>query len=173
LKTRRDPLGSTVAIPAAHVDRPLLADSGLFSTVSSCSVRSEPAMVEGSGCAICWPDDADAAWLSRASLEQLAVLVEESHHRVVVERCPRCAQRYLYVFCETIDWVGGEDPQFRSLLPLTDAEAEHLLAPGAATDEATLAAIAPARRSLARDFCREDAAPRTYWSCGVRTGPHD
>lgn len=130
-------------------------------------------MVEGTGCTTCWPDDADAAWRARASLEPVAVLVEESHRRVVVERCPRCAQRYVYVFCETIDWAGSEDPQFRSLLPLTDAEAERLLAPGAASDDAALAAIAPGRRSLARDFGREDAAPRTYWSCGLRTGPHD
>ena len=123
---------------------------------------------DGFGCDVCRPAEADAAWDARSAFETVAVLVEESHDRVVVERCARCGQRYLYVFRETVDWVDGEDPQYRSLLPLTAGEAERLLAPGAGVDDATLAAIAPTRRSLARDFGKEDAAPRVYWSVGLR-----
>lgn len=125
------------------------------------------------GCATCSPADAAEAWNARAGFAPVAVLVEESHYRVAIESCGSCGQRYVHVFCEMIDWVDGNDPQFRVLMPIDAAETERLLALGSDVDEATLAALGPRRRSLERDFGKDAAAPSVYWATGLHLAPHD
>ncbi|HEU4872420.1 MAG TPA: hypothetical protein VFT44_04910 [Pyrinomonadaceae bacterium] len=36
--------------------------------------------------------------------------------------CPSCSQRYLQVTTETVDWKDGEDPIFRTIIPIDDEE---------------------------------------------------
>ena len=48
-------------------------------------------------------------------------LVDESHFIMTLKAC-ECGQRFLDVFAERIDWVNGEDPQERLLVPI-DADA--------------------------------------------------
>src|ERR671932_749084 len=56
------------------------------------------------GCELCWPADARAAWVARGGLTRLEGLVDESHFIVTILACPRCDQRYVSIFTETIDW---------------------------------------------------------------------
>ena len=124
-----------------------------------------------SGCPQCWPDDADAAWAARRALLPAATLVDESHYQVRVLGCAACGQRFLSVFTETVDWADGEDPQHWSMLPVDHDDLLALLRDGV-PDESALAALAPRRRSLQRDFPK-GGAPRCAWGVGLRVGPHD
>jgi hypothetical protein len=135
----------------------------------------EPAPTEGpegaSGCRVCWPPSAEAAWAARGALERRARLIDESHVDVSLLRCPDCGQDYLSVWTEQIDWAGGEDPQSSTLLPLTPAEAAGLAA-GGPPDEDALEAFGSGRRSLRREH-PSDGAPRLFWGRGLRVGRHD
>jgi len=124
------------------------------------------------GCGRCWPADASAAWVARAELSRVRVLIDESHFIVAILACPVCAQRYLSVFTEMIDWEGGEDPQDWTLLPITGGEAEGLIREAASLDEMSLNALGRERRSLRRDHPR-DEPPRVFWGSGILIGPHD
>ncbi|MGC4044644.1 MAG: hypothetical protein QM758_12690 [Armatimonas sp.] len=122
------------------------------------------------GCGHCWPDSAEAAWKFCVRLKENRVFLEESHCRVALRQCHKCGQSFLYVFTETIDWVNGEDPQYRSLLPLTEDEVSHF-AKSEFTEE-TLRGLRVPRYCLQRDLPDSDP-PRVYWSAGFYARHHD
>ena len=126
---------------------------------------------ENAGFERCWPASPEAAWEARSKLQHDAELIDESHFHAMILACPSCTQRFLSVFTETIDWADGEDPQYWTLLPITESEAAGLAQQGI-PGEAALNALGPDRRSLRRDFPK-GADPRAYWSTGMRVGPHD
>lgn len=97
-----------------------------------------------------------------------ALLVDGSHCPLLA--CPGCAQRFLSVLIETIDWADGEGPQTWSLQPVSAAEAARLTE--RESTETDLAALAPKRRRLRRDFPK-GADPRAFWATGVAVAPHD
>ena len=123
------------------------------------------------GCETCWPESADAAWVAFDNYVILTRLVDESHYKISLRQCPACGQRFVYVFTETVDWIDGEDPQYRTVMPLTEQEAaeledctQHL--------EGMLQSLAPERRSLKIDFPKGDDMTK-YWGRGIRIGSHD
>ena len=72
-------------------------------------------------------------------------------------RCTDCGQLYFYEFYEEIDHAGGEDPQYRSYIPVTDEE-----------DAAKLAKMMPFELltftpRLQTDFPREAKHPGVCW----------
>jgi hypothetical protein len=125
------------------------------------------------GCADCWPASADEAWDARQRLEHEQHLIRESHYAVSLWACPRCAQRFLSVFTETIDWDDGEDPQYWTAMPLTADEARELARQGDSLSEATLNELAPQRRSLQRDYPKDAERPVVHWGRGVFVFEHD
>jgi hypothetical protein len=86
--------------------------------------------------------------------------------------CAHCRQRFLSVFTETIDWADGEDPQYWTLMPVTDEEVERLVARGSEIAESDIVALDRERRALGRDFPKGEPI-RTYWTSGMSIGPHD
>ena len=123
------------------------------------------------GCASCWPPHAPDAFQSAIALPIRTYLVDESHYIVSIRVCPACAQRFLHVTTETVDWRHGEDPCYRTILPIEPAE--HLLLTAFPPPAAALIeSIGPDRRSLRNDS-PSDNQPATYWSTGVRVGEHD
>jgi hypothetical protein len=124
------------------------------------------------GCETCWPSDAEAAWKARDALSRGARLADESHFGVTLMSCPHCAQSFVSVFTETIDWADGDDPQYTTLLPLTAEETEALSARPADNMVSALNALDPTRRALCRDYPK-GAATRTCWGKGIHVGPHD
>ncbi len=123
------------------------------------------------GCVTCWPSDAVRAWDHLTVLQGLEEPVAESHFSVRLRCCRQCGQRFLTVFYETIDWDDGKDPQFWTVLPVTETEAGSLIAAGRHAGF-ELRALAPQRRSLCHDSPK--AGPkRSYWSLGVVPRPHD
>ena len=102
----------------------------------------------------------------------VADLIDESHFHVMILTCPHCAQRFVSVFTETIDWVNGDDPQESTLLPVTEAEETDLGGRRASLTESDLNWVGSGRRSLRRD-CPSGAAQRIFWAKGISVGRHD
>jgi hypothetical protein len=125
------------------------------------------------GCERCFQASADSAAEFRRNFTQVAQLVDESHFTVRVLECPRCGQRSVSVFTETIDWIGGDDAQYWSLLPLTQAESERLIAQGENVDVRGIESLGRKRRFLQIDF-PTGKPKRVVWAEGwLLIGPHD
>lgn len=124
------------------------------------------------GCVECWPSAADAAWEARRALRVVEELIDESHFHVMILSCGRCGQRFLSIFTEMIDWADGDDPQYWTLLPITEAEAGELAGQGESLSDAQLGKVGPGRRCLRRN-CPKGAAAETVWGSGVWVGRHD
>lgn len=54
------------------------------------------------------------------NLEIIKTYEEDSHNSRRLVRCVRCGQLYYKEFFEEIDWIGGEDPQYQTLVPVPD-----------------------------------------------------
>ena len=124
------------------------------------------------GCERCWPAAADAAWQARGRLTHLAELIDESHFHVMILSCPGCTQRFVSVFTETIDWADGDDPQYWTLLPITEAESADLIQHRDSLPESMLRALGPGRRALRLDHPKA-SAQRIFWGTGMSIGHHD
>lgn len=129
-------------------------------------------MGEGFGCKSCWPLDAETAWEARTRLAHYVELIDESHFHVMILGCPHCAQRFVSVFTEIIDWKDGDDPQYWTLLPVTAEEADNLVRQRESLAESDLDALGPGRRSLSFDSPK-GFARNVYWSTGIQVGMHD
>ena len=82
---------------------------------------------------------------------------EDSHLIRRLLKCRECGQLYFYEMYEVIDWADGEDPIYRTYIPVIDmTEAEFLKITGTPD----LVAASP---SLRRDFPKGAAAPKNYW----------
>jgi len=124
------------------------------------------------GCEECWPRSAEAAWEATRKLSFEAELIDESHFHVVIRSCSLCSQRFISVFTETIDWADGEDPQSWTVLPITPREASELKGHGGSLTEDAINSLPYTRRSLRRDFPKNEA-PRAAWSSGLLVDAHD
>ena len=124
------------------------------------------------GCERCWPPAADAAWEKRSALTHVTELIDESHFHVMILACPRCTQRFVSVFTETVDWEDGDDPQHWTLLPITGAEDADLIQQRDASIETTLHGLGAGRRCLQLDHPK-GAAQRIFWATGIFVGRHD
>jgi len=74
------------------------------------------------GCEKCWSSEASEAWRAVTSIPIEAYLIDESHYIVSIRLCPSCSQHYLQVTTETVDWKDGEDPIYRTIIPIDNAE---------------------------------------------------
>jgi hypothetical protein len=76
------------------------------------------------GCGACSGADAEAAWRHfLGSVDSAAPIVDDPHFIVRIVRCRACSQAFIRIFTEFIDWSGGDDPQYVTIMPVTDAEA--------------------------------------------------
>lgn len=121
------------------------------------------------GCRHCWPSDAEAAWKARRLLEKEVDLIDESHFHAMILACRTCAQRFVSVFTEMIDWEEGDDSQSWSLIPITDEEQVRL---SATPSEAELERLDPGRQCLEHDHPTGESA-RTRWKNWLYVGRHD
>ncbi len=128
---------------------------------------------ESFGCKGCWPSSADAAWGARGLLRSEEELVDESHYYVMILTCSACSQRFISIFSERIDWVDGDDPQYWTVMPLTQQEAADLSCRRGSLSEGELMSLAPDRRSLRRDYPKGADKPSVFWATGVWFPAHD
>lgn len=123
------------------------------------------------GCERCWSSVASEAWTAVTSIPIQANLIDESHFIVSIRVCPSCSQPYLQVTTETVDWTDGEDPIYRTILPIDDAE-RLALTSSKPLDANVIEGVGVGRQSLKFDWPKNQE-PSTYWSTGVRVGVHD
>jgi hypothetical protein len=125
------------------------------------------------GCERCFQSSADNAAEARRHFKEVSRLVDESHIVVRILECPQCGQRCVSVFTEMIDWSGGDDAQYWSLLPLTLEESEQLLGQGEQVDLRMIESLGRSRRYLQVDF-PTGKSKRVLWADGgLIIGPHD
>ena len=125
------------------------------------------------GCERCFGADPEAAWKAVREFTELARLIDESHFIVRIVSCPQCDQRYVMVFTELIDWKDGDDPQYRSVLPLTARESEQLMAQGGKVDLRLIESLGTSRRHL-RTSWPKGGTQGIFWAEGcLSIGPHD
>jgi hypothetical protein len=123
------------------------------------------------GCKQCWSSEASEAWTAVTCVPIQAHLIEESHYIVSIRLCPSCSQHYLQVTTETVDWKDGEDPIYRTIIPIDDAERSELTS-SKRLDTNVIERIGVGRQSLKFDWPKNQE-PSTYWGTGVRIGVHD
>jgi hypothetical protein len=121
---------------------------------------------ERHGCDQCWPPAADAAWDARTALKQVEHLVDDSHFGVSILVCLACRQQFVSVFLEEVDWVDGDDPQYWTMVPATEADVADLVRQRNELSEATFRSFAPTRQCLQRD-CPKGTPCRAYWRTGI------
>ncbi len=119
---------------------------------------SDEPIAEVFGCENCWPSSPEGADAAYRALTREADLIDESHFHVMIRACSSCSQRFLSIFTEMIDWVDGDDPQYWTLLPITEVEAADLIRQGNSFTEQTLNSLGSGRRSLHRDHPEGKAA---------------
>ncbi|MEE1788328.1 hypothetical protein PUR71_36340 [Streptomyces sp. SP17BM10] len=93
------------------------------------------------------------------------MIQDDSHFIVSVQRCGLCSQAFVSVFTEYVDWVASRDAQYRTVLPVTDAEAADLME-GRLTPH-RVGALGHGRRHLQSDWPSEADDPSVYWSDGT------
>ena len=123
------------------------------------------------GCEKCWSSDASEAWSAVTSIPIQTYLIDESHYIVSIRVCPACSQHYLQVTTETVDWKDGEDPIYRTIIPMDDAECAELTS-SKRLDANVIEGVGVGRQSLKFDWPKNQE-PSTYWGTGVRVGVHD
>ena len=85
---------------------------------------------------------------------------------------PSCAQHFVSVFTETIDWHAGDDAQFWSVLPITAPEEARLVEQQSSVTENILDALGPGRRCLRVDH-PSGGEKEIYWGTGLFVLFHD
>lgn len=124
------------------------------------------------GCPQCFGTDAEGAWDNCGRLTVDAAVVDESHFMIQLRRLPGCSQRFVWIFTEVVDWRGGEDAQYRQILPVTETEARLTAQQGAGVDLGYLRSLGRGRRFLNVDWPSDDPKATVSWSGdGVLTSP--
>ena len=130
----------------------------------------EGSPIETFGCGRCWPDSAQDAWVAKASSTIKTFLIDEAHYIVSIWLCGTCQQHFLNVTTELVDWEGGDDPIYRTFMPITPLELVELIESGPPSEDA-LNAIGIGRRCLKFDWPKDEPSTE-YWSTGILVGPH-
>ena len=84
--------------------------------------------------------------------------LDESHDIRRLLKCRKCGQLYYYSFYEEIDWANGNDPQYRTWIPVAskqDAEALSGYSP---------LGILEFFPRLQSDWPSDAERPRVYWN---------
>jgi hypothetical protein len=120
------------------------------------------------GCPQCYGDDAEATatFFNTGGLATERKLVDDSHFVVSLRRCTDCGQAFVSIFTEFVDWSGGEDAQYRDVVPVTPAEAETVRDQGEHVDLQFLGSLGEGRRRLSSDW-PTGAGKRVGWRTGT------
>jgi hypothetical protein len=104
------------------------------------------------GCERCYPEEAPTNWRNHvAGFEHASSFASESHLEISIWRCRHCSQPFVYVWMEFIDWDGGDDPQYHTLVPVERAELETIERRGDDVDIEFIGSLGRDRRRLDRD----------------------
>ncbi|MFI5531987.1 hypothetical protein ACIA8O_25985 [Kitasatospora sp. NPDC051853] len=108
---------------------------------------------------------AEAHHRSRDGVRLETMIRDDSHFIVSVKRCGLCSQAFVSVFTEFVDWASSQDAQYRTVLPITDAEADDLVAGRLSPHQ--VGALGNGRRHLQSDWPSGAKEPSVYWRSGA------
>ena len=133
----------------------------------------QPGHVDGFGCALCMNPELGPNGLPDGVLALKKSLVDDSHFIVKISACTKCGQDFLHCFTETIDWTGGDDAQYRDLVPLTVTEAALLERASAADMERTINGLNMSRPHINMSYPTGGTKSVTWKRGGILVSPHD
>jgi hypothetical protein len=92
---------------------------------------------------------------------------------VTLKACLDCRQLFVSVFCESVDFVNGNDPQGFLVVPISADEAQTLRGLDESATERAVLALTPKRRCL--DAYWPSSGPKDIAFCEGPTllAPHD
>jgi hypothetical protein len=129
--------------------------------------RRRPSDDHDFGCPRCYGEDAERAWgYYEDGLAVERELVGEPHYIIQLRRCGGCGQQFVWVFSEAVDWEDGEDAQHRSVVPISEDEAQALEKLGGRVETESLAALGTDRRYLVTDWPAGAQRSTIGWSTG-------
>ena|ERR1043165_1052554 len=106
---------------------------------------------------VLWENPALVAGPQEGRFKRLATYVDDDHLTRCLLRCRECGQLYFYEFSEEIDWGGGDDPQYRTYIPVeTETEIEAL-------KKASRFDLLNYFPRLQRDWPKDAQAPTVRW----------
>jgi hypothetical protein len=76
-------------------------------------------ITENSQCHL-WSNSSRSSTDLQNSLKVIKTYTDQSHLIRYLKQCQQCPQLYFYEFYEEIDWIGGNDPQYRTWIPIDD-----------------------------------------------------
>lgn len=123
------------------------------------------------GCQSCWAEEAAVAWQRVLRVPIEGYLIDQSHYIVSIRNCSDCAQIYLQVMTETVDWQDGDDPSYRTVVPITGEDRAYLVFMSPPPKQ-MMEAMCRGRKSLQCDSPK-GAESTVFWGEGLRIGPHD
>jgi hypothetical protein len=82
---------------------------------------------------------------------------EDTHFRRALVRCKTCGQLYYYEFYEWIDWEGGNDPQYRTWIPVESREEINTL------NQANPSSLLNFFPRLQSDFPKDAQEAKVFW----------
>lgn len=121
---------------------------------------------ESFGCEFCYGARAEVFWDRYRRFVTIADLVNEPHDIIRIVSCPDCGQRYVAVTTEFVDWQDGDDPIYRSIVPVSVDESERMLAQGANVDLRLIESLGSSRRHLCTSWPKGEAQS-VFWSEGI------
>jgi hypothetical protein len=89
--------------------------------------------------------------------DTVTVFADDEHSRRTLVKCPECGQLYFYEMREETDFANGEDPIYRSYIPVPGGE--H----AAALSLAAPSSLLRVRPALHVDWPSEREKPAVYW----------
>ena len=95
---------------------------------------------------------------SHGFLESIETYEDDSHDRRCLLKCRECGQLYFYKFLEFVDYQDGEDPQYRTYIPVASANDAAMLSRMLELD---IAQYTPAIHS---DWPKGQDRPNIYWA---------
>jgi len=148
---------------------PLAPGNGAHDKEPSPATRGPPTRA-ALGCTLCLNDNATVAWEASGQQEHGA-LIEESHFSVRVAGCA-CGTAFVQVFCERVDWGGGDDDQTWLRVPVSGAAEAGARAAIAARGDAGLSSLLSRMARHQRFLVRSDG--QSWWrESGFTIPPHD
>jgi hypothetical protein len=114
-----------------------------FSTPTQCVLWKEPKGIQGK------PAD---------MFEKIETYLDDSHLIRRLLKCRECGQLYFYEMYEEIDWADGEDPIYRTYVPVGNKTELDML------KETSTLELLQAFPSLRSDFPKGAKSPKVYWT---------
>jgi hypothetical protein len=121
----------------------------------------------------CQSENTETAYTTISAGTRIQHFADESHFGAYLIQCKLCDQLFLAVFCETIDWVDGDDPQTWSYTLVTEEEADQIGNLGDSIDDFAIMKLSLPGQTLWRSFPKGEPISLKWSNGPLIVMPHD